>query len=93
MSTTPISSCKDTCDILESTVLTADEMLTLVDIDPYCVPLCEMVEQTVPFVSREGVGFVMRDTAPKDDLKVVGMDGRVQVPGVSLPQSLGVSLP
>lgn len=85
MSTKPISSCTGTCEILESTVLTADEMLTLVDIDPMCVPMCEMVEQIQPFVSREGVGFVMRDTAPKDDLKVVGMDGRVHVPGVSLP--------
>lgn len=81
-----MTQCQGTCAILD-TVLTEDEMLTLVEQDPLCVPLCLQEQLSGPFISREGVGLVVRDTPPKDDLTVVApqMHGRVRVPGVPVP--------
>jgi hypothetical protein len=74
--------CANVCKTTTRKVLTADEMMQVVSESPACVPLCEQMQATGKYVSREGVGFVQMDSFPRDDLIVVSpeMAGRVDVP-------------
>ena len=83
MSDPSLQACAKVCQITNTQVLTADEMMELVSDKPACIPLCEQLQTSQTYVSREGVGFVQQDSFPRAALVVVSpeMGGRVVVPG------------